>query len=545
MKNKFFCVNKIFGFLIFLVFGKTNIFSVVEISSITCYYSENVMELVENNLPCRSREPYFIFNTTAPTNVKEFKYLWTPVDISTWPDAVQRLDNPTSITYYSSGTIKVSTITLNVPSEILVKKIYLHAICLDQAGSSSTLNTFTYWYIGISSNPFIEEIYFVDSFNDNGIFYNVPVTSATIDITFKGEVYGGKISTHSIISNPGCIYIIWKYNQRREKKDIIMPYPNINYPNPTVGNQYQYWDDDFRATQKIRLITTLSPSCEYEIVITTNLKDMIGDPLEKEYRYRFFTAINSSSTSNLIQPEDASGSLSKISLLVPIGALSSNRFVTSKILKSTETAVYNSISKLPKFQNLLYFLEIRCLEKSQSEENKVDSIDKTMTLQYNYDDANDDKILDGTDLSVKELSFWKMDDEREVFVKIPSYVDYDKKIVFAYTNSFGIYAVGAKPKFDIEEVVCYPVPWVPESGKTSTGNFSYGITFANLPYNCEICVYTIYGELVRKIDVINNVSGKYQWDGKNDFGEDLASGVYLWVVKTSSEKKVGKLIIVR
>ncbi|MFN3551419.1 MAG: hypothetical protein ACK4WJ_06400, partial [Endomicrobiia bacterium] len=60
-----------------------------------------------------------------------------------------------------------------------------------------------------------------------------------------------------------------------------------------------------------------------------------------------------------------------------------------------------------------------------------------------------------------------------------------------------------------------------------------------------IFIYTITGELVAKINFDTNDNGEKPWYGKNDNGFDVASGVYLWLVKSKQDKKTGKLIIIR
>jgi flagellar hook assembly protein FlgD len=54
----------------------------------------------------------------------------------------------------------------------------------------------------------------------------------------------------------------------------------------------------------------------------------------------------------------------------------------------------------------------------------------------------------------------------------------------------------------------------------------------------EVKVYTQEGELVRKLD-------SSSWDGKNDAGAPVASGVYLFRVKTDKDSAVGKMALVR
>lgn len=88
----------------------------------------------------------------------------------------------------------------------------------------------------------------------------------------------------------------------------------------------------------------------------------------------------------------------------------------------------------------------------------------------------------------------------------------------------------------------YPVPWAPESGKTAMGTLTKGITFANISNQSEILIYTINGEQVKRIPITADTE---KWDGKNDDGTDVASGVYLWVVKADDATTTGKLIVIR
>ncbi|HEX3008338.1 MAG TPA: T9SS type A sorting domain-containing protein [Bacteroidales bacterium] len=90
--------------------------------------------------------------------------------------------------------------------------------------------------------------------------------------------------------------------------------------------------------------------------------------------------------------------------------------------------------------------------------------------------------------------------------------------------------------------VVYPNPWVPESGKERYGSLSDGITFKNLPSDGEISIYSTNGLLVKRFIYTGSTA---KWYGKNTDNEDVASGVYLWVVKSSDSTIKGKLIILR
>ncbi len=83
---------------------------------------------------------------------------------------------------------------------------------------------------------------------------------------------------------------------------------------------------------------------------------------------------------------------------------------------------------------------------------------------------------------------------------------------------------------------CYPVPFRPSAGHTV-------ITFTGLTRSAEVRIYTLSGELVRKLE--KNDSGQtLDWDARNSRGERLASGVYIFTISGGGEKADGKLMII-
>lgn len=61
--------------------------------------------------------------------------------------------------------------------------------------------------------------------------------------------------------------------------------------------------------------------------------------------------------------------------------------------------------------------------------------------------------------------------------------------------------------------------------------------------NDVLRIYTVSGE---KVIEITNVISRYDWDGKNKVGSDVAAGIYIWILeKESGEKYKGKFILVR
>ncbi|MFH1449585.1 MAG: FlgD immunoglobulin-like domain containing protein [bacterium] len=62
-----------------------------------------------------------------------------------------------------------------------------------------------------------------------------------------------------------------------------------------------------------------------------------------------------------------------------------------------------------------------------------------------------------------------------------------------------------------------------------------------------IKIYDLTGGLIRELIDENYAPGTYQvrWDGKNDHGDKVASGVYLYLIKAGSKVKVKKIAVIK
>jgi len=92
--------------------------------------------------------------------------------------------------------------------------------------------------------------------------------------------------------------------------------------------------------------------------------------------------------------------------------------------------------------------------------------------------------------------------------------------------------IGAPAK-NLSEVIPFPNPFVIQDELEI-------LTFDRLPYQATVRIFAISGELIREIKSGN------QWDGRNQAGELVASGVYLFYVQDPSGKSaVGKIAVIR
>ncbi len=101
--------------------------------------------------------------------------------------------------------------------------------------------------------------------------------------------------------------------------------------------------------------------------------------------------------------------------------------------------------------------------------------------------------------------------------------DYDYKINFEVIN-----------KATITEVMNWPNPF-----STST-RFVFTLTGSELPTEFRIQIMTVTGRIVREIELyelgpihIGRNITEYAWDGKDEFGDQLANGVYLYRIITN------------
>ncbi|MFH1715676.1 MAG: T9SS type A sorting domain-containing protein [Elusimicrobiota bacterium] len=84
----------------------------------------------------------------------------------------------------------------------------------------------------------------------------------------------------------------------------------------------------------------------------------------------------------------------------------------------------------------------------------------------------------------------------------------------------------------------YPNPFKASKGHTF-------IKFTALTADVEIKIFTVSGEFVRSIYKNDPSTDELTWDIRNDVGEIVFSGIYLYFIKSAGDVKTGKIIVVR
>ena len=91
--------------------------------------------------------------------------------------------------------------------------------------------------------------------------------------------------------------------------------------------------------------------------------------------------------------------------------------------------------------------------------------------------------------------------------------------------------------FDVSAAYAYPVPYKANQG-------SGVIHFKGLGSQASLHIYTTSGRRVFDTEVASP-DGTYNWPIVNSSGENVASGVYFYIIKSQSGEKDGKLIIIK
>ncbi|MFC1512766.1 T9SS type A sorting domain-containing protein [bacterium] len=94
------------------------------------------------------------------------------------------------------------------------------------------------------------------------------------------------------------------------------------------------------------------------------------------------------------------------------------------------------------------------------------------------------------------------------------------------------------PAVNLERSHVYPNPCRVYKGQNH-------INFTRLTKNAEVSIYTISGELVIKFDKTDITTDEIKWDLKNESGNKIASGVYIFYIKYGDMTKKGKLAIIK
>ena len=145
---------------------------------------------------------------------------------------------------------------------------------------------------------------------------------------------------------------------------------------------------------------------------------------------------------------------------------------------------------------------------------------------YYFEVATDSNFVvlaaSGMSLPGPDTTTWQVDEQLQPG-KIYYWRAHADNLAYSPTGSFSVQPT----------TFAYPNPFVMATAPQAT--------FTELPFGSDLTIMTISGDPIR---TWTNLSGSdIQWDGTNESGSTVSSGIYLWYLSNSDLK--GKLIVVR
>jgi hypothetical protein len=99
---------------------------------------------------------------------------------------------------------------------------------------------------------------------------------------------------------------------------------------------------------------------------------------------------------------------------------------------------------------------------------------------------------------------------------------------------------------DLQDISVVPNPYIVNSNYFNESPGNHLLRFTRLPNKCDISIYTVSGEFVTSISHYDPFDSNEWWNLKNGHNQEVAPGLYIYVVETpSGNKKIGKFAIVR
>ncbi len=125
-------------------------------------------------------------------------------------------------------------------------------------------------------------------------------------------------------------------------------------------------------------------------------------------------------------------------------------------------------------------------------------------------------------------------------ITVSNVVDIDENPIRAATRPLEIPldVIGAAVS-DLTQVRVYPNPVRPNV--TDKGS----VTFDRLPAGTRIQLFTAGGELLETLDVTNQDHNRKEWWLTSSNTTDVSTGIYIYVLEFDTEKKIGKIAVIK
>ncbi|MDD5687375.1 MAG: FG-GAP-like repeat-containing protein [Elusimicrobia bacterium] len=223
-----------------------------------------------------------------------------------------------------------------------------------------------------------------------------------------------------------------------------------------------------------------------------------------------------------------------LKILIPTGVLSANKYLAS-IKTSASPEVKNTMKYVNTVNPICYdFGELTFNNNAPVLENQIFTRAVNITIPYTTADIG---ILNEDGL---RIYYWT-GTEWELVTGVQA-VDKSNNTITATVKHFSTYRVlGSYVSSDMSNVKVYPNPYNPATAVLGK------LKLINLPINSIIKLYSVTGELVRELKETDFGNlGWLEWDGKNDNGDKVGKGVYIYQIQDAAgNKKTGKIGLIK
>ncbi len=522
--------------------------SVPRLSDLVCTEGPPYKRVINTYEPSQAATSLFSWKVAyASHTITRFEIYWNATDESDASAAIDKNWNfiISSTTFAPQGIITNTSAfwVINIPDGSSDQYYYFKVRALDDQGRYSQPQSFTLVYSHDKTAPKIltSNITITNGTTKNGSAYNGNAYGVQ-----AGETYilpfSEPMDTSTINGANITLTMIQNSVGMRTQTPVV---PTLNYlpalqgADPALGRQ----------NDSLQITATFLQNSIYELTVGTACTDLVGNPLSSSYQTEIHTSITD--VDNEISILFDRSPTQHAGVTIPKKTLDYNSYVVYSptpealpVVSGIDAGITAANRKDSQLSPAWFF---ECDLYDAGDRRITGTLRSPLTISMSYTSAvhNGVDIVDGINTPVNELNIWTLDETRSYWMKLPSVVDTVHKVVRATVTHLSTFALMGALNLAVGDVKCFPVPWAPESGRPQLGNLTDGITFAGMPQKGDLYIYTIKGDLVRHIVVNNPLSFQVTWDGRNDDNATVASGVYLWEVKSSDGAKTGKLIVVR
>ena len=154
---------------------------------------------------------------------------------------------------------------------------------------------------------------------------------------------------------------------------------------------------------------------------------------------------------------------------------------------------------------------------------------QTVTLAFGYRPQD----IGSTDPDI--LVVGRFEESVQKWIPLPTEVYTSSRTVVALTRHFSKFQLmSLAPATDVNEVKIYPNPLRFYQGHTD-------MAFTNMSAGASVKIYNLAGERVRSLDA--DATGTARWNGRNETGDKVSSGVYVALIVGNQSSKIVRIAV--